>query len=56
VIDLVARHQAFEQRAADAIVARDRAKALEALRLNPMIQTHAQAEGALAQAWAQIEC
>jgi len=48
---LVQQNCAYEMLAAEAIVERDRAKALRALLLSPFIQTYEQAEGILAKAW-----
>jgi 6-phospho-beta-glucosidase len=48
---LVQANCTYEMLAVEAIVERDRAKALRALLLNPMIRTHDQAAGVLERAW-----
>jgi 6-phospho-beta-glucosidase len=52
---LIQNNCAYEMLAVEAIVERDRAKALQALLLNPIIHTYAQAAGTLEKAWGQIE-
>ena len=50
---LVQANCTYEMLAVEAIVERDRAKALRALLLNPMIHTYDQAAGVLERAWAR---
>ncbi len=50
---LVQTNCAYEMLAVEAIVERDRARALQALLINPIIHTYAQAAGTLEKAWGQ---
>jgi 6-phospho-beta-glucosidase len=52
---LVQTNCAYEMLAVEAIVERDRAKALQALLINPIIHTYEQAAGTLEKAWGQRE-
>ncbi len=52
---LVQSNCTYEMLAVEAIVERDRARALQALLINPIIHTYAQAAGTLEKAWGQPE-
>jgi len=51
---LLQMNAAYETLAVEAIVERDRAKALRALLLNPLIRTADQAKGTLEQVWRNV--
>ena len=54
IVGLVRANCAYEMLAAEAIVERDRAKALRALLSNPMIHTHTQAVAVLDRVWNKV--